>query len=35
MIKLEKKIKNTKYFKFEVLKNYKKIEDQINNLIYR
>ena len=33
MIRLEKKIKNTKYFKFEVIKNYKNIENQINNLI--
>ena len=35
MLLLEKKIKKSKYFKFKVLKNYKNIESQINQLIYK
>ena len=35
MFELENKIKINKFFKFKTIKNYQKIEEQINNLIYR
>ena len=34
MFLLEKKIKKTTFFKFKILKNYQKIDNQINNLIF-
>ena len=33
MFLLEKKIKKTTFFKFKILKNYQKIDNQINNFI--
>ena len=35
MFELENKIKINKFFKFKIIKNYQKIQEQINNLIYR